>query len=127
MVVDLENITFGPGRYSVRLEEDNHLFFKIVYYCILHFIFEKAYDARNLQAYQQLLNFIFTQEIHLQQPLVGLTQEEVKVYLVKFLHLLERAKSKRKVVVEELNNLPQIDALLVALVRQAAKHSQLLF
>ncbi len=51
----------------------------------------------------------------------------MKVYLVKFLHLLERAKSKRKVVVEELNNLPQIDALLVALVRQAAKHSQLLF
>jgi hypothetical protein len=127
VVVDLENITFGPGRYSIRLQEKEDIFFKIVNYCILHFIFEKAYDAKNSQAYEKVLNFIFTQEIELPQPLLGLIQEEVKVYLVKFLHMLERAKSKRKVVVEELNNLPQISALLVALVKQAGKHPQLLF
>jgi hypothetical protein len=59
--------------------------------------------------------------------LEDINQEEAKIYLVKFLHILEKAKCKRKVVIEELNNLPQISALLVALVKQAARQHKLIF
>jgi hypothetical protein len=57
-------------------------------YCILYFIFEKAYDGRSSRAYERILNFIFTQEIKIGHNSVDLTQEEIKVYLVKFLYIL---------------------------------------
>lgn len=83
-----ENVTFGPGHYSIRLLSKEDFFFKIASYCILHFIFEKAYDARNTHVYNKVLQFIFNNEIELPSALKGLTQEEAKVCLVKFLHIL---------------------------------------
>lgn len=40
---------------------------------------------------------------------------------------MESAKSKRKIVVEELNNLPQISILFIALVKQIGGYAELKF
>jgi hypothetical protein len=41
IVVDLDNITFGPQRYAITISDSSHLYHRIIYYCVLYFIFEK--------------------------------------------------------------------------------------
>ncbi len=49
------------------------------------------------------------------------------MFIVKFLHMLASAKNKRKVVVEELNNIPQIHFIFIELIKQIVKSREIKF
>lgn len=63
IVINIDNITFGPARYTVLIKEIEDVYFKVIYFSILYFIFEQKQCNKNNQTYIKLLEYIFDQEI----------------------------------------------------------------
>ena len=72
------------------------------------------------------MDFIFNNDFTVPLGKTALSQEEIKIYLVKFLYILETSNSK-KIVIEELNSIPQINTLFIALIQEISKHKELKF
>lgn len=51
VVVNTDNITFGPNRYVIVSSESEDHFFKVIYYSLLYYIFEKDYDEESRSSY----------------------------------------------------------------------------
>ena len=55
-----------------------------------------------------------------------ISDEESKVYFTKFFHSLFRSQSKRKIIVEEMSCLPQMDLLMLHLIRKMTGEDDLI-
>jgi hypothetical protein len=100
VVVNLDNITFGPNRYAIVADSNEELSFRIIYYSLLYFMFEREEDEKGRKVYEKLLHFVLNHEMAPTHPSLPLEEDQTRVYIVKFLQLLASAKSRRKVVLE---------------------------
>ena len=55
-----------------------------------------------------------------------ISDDEAKIYLTKFLYSLFRSKGKRKILVEELSCLPQMDLLMRNLMKRLTGEEDLI-
>lgn len=123
----MDNITFGPDRYTITSAENDDHYFKIIYYCVLYYIFERPYNDESRRAYEKLINYVLTREFDATHFAGKISSEEAKVYVVKFLHILASAKNRHKLVLEEINGLPQINHIFVELFKQIIGHREIIF
>lgn len=64
--VNLENITFGPNERVVSIPSKEHLRSRLIYYSLLHYIFEMDTEFDGTNIYEKLLSFIFKHDLSLQ-------------------------------------------------------------
>jgi hypothetical protein len=74
MVVDLDNITFGPDRYAITITDPYHVYHRTIYYCVLYLIFERDHSA-SLQAYEKLVQYIIESKLEFELNTLPLSEE----------------------------------------------------
>ena len=99
---------------------------RIIYYSILYYIFERNPENKGLEMYEKLLDFVYQNDIGLKTRKLTISDEESKIYFTKFFYSLFRSKCKRKVIVDELSTLPQMDTLITHLMKKMTGEEDLI-
>ena len=120
VTISPDNITFGPNYYTIFISQLLGSNFRIVYYCMLHYLFERDYNDSAQLLYQNLLHFIQEHNLELSNQSFSISDEEVKTYYFKFFYSLLQSRNKRKLIVDQLNILPQMDLLMMHLTQLIA-------
>ena len=99
---------------------------RIIYFCLLYYIFERNPENRGLAMYEKLLNFIYSHNMEVEIEKGNIADEESKIYFTKFFYSLFRYKCKRKIIVEEMSCLPQMDLLMRSLIEKMTGENDLI-
>ena len=99
---------------------------RIIYFCLLYYIFERNPENRGLAMYEKLLNFIYSHNMEVETEKGSIADEESKIYFTKFFYSLFRYKCKRKIIVEEMSCLPQMDLLMRSLIEKMTGENDLI-
>lgn len=74
IVVNIDNITFGPDKYSIIVKELDDIYYKAIYYAILYFTFEKNTDNKGFKIYQKLLEYALKNMAAIDLPELSLSE-----------------------------------------------------
>lgn len=119
LVIDLENITFGPQKYTVQVKEIEMLYPRIIYYSILYYIYEIKLNEKEAQIETLLTQAILGSEEDgsFDDLGLGLSQQDSKVYFAKLTQILSRRRHENRMIVEEFNRIPQIDKIMLMFIK----------
>jgi hypothetical protein len=124
-VINKDNITFGPEQYTVEVSDIMGSNIRIIYYCLLYYTFEKNPNNEGSKVYQRLLEYIKDHNLAISHTKVTIAEEEVKGYYARFFISLFRSKCQRKLIIEELSALPQMDLLMMHFIQSITGQNDL--
>ena len=99
ITINTDNVTLSPDQFTVIVPELIGSNMRIIYYCLLHYIFERHPEHKGVEMYQKLLHFIYTHDLTVKQKNIFIRDEEAKIYYTKFFYSLFREKGQRKLIV----------------------------
>ena len=90
---------------------------RVVYYCLLSYMFEQKKTPAVLRMHERLVNYIATHTMSLYTKEAYITDEQAKSCLIKFLYSLSQKRGITNSLRKEFEIVPEMDLLMIKLIR----------
>ena len=114
---NIENITFGPKEHRVRIAQNENNKVRVVYYCLLSYIFQQERNPTVMKVHERLVRYIATHNMSLYTIKTFISDEEAKSCLIKFLFSLSQRRGVQNYLLKQFQRVPEMDLLMINLIQ----------
>jgi hypothetical protein len=65
VTINPDNVTLSPEQYNIFLSQLEMSNMRIIYYCLLYYIFERNPENKGFEMYERLMDFIYSHRFHI--------------------------------------------------------------